>query len=267
MEIAKQQPLLIPSQEKVFFPGKDILPIFLMDLSKRPVQAQSFEGTAFMVAPSLAVTCWHCVRNPVQHPMTYALARRADDGRFALHPVLDAQQASDGSDLATLRVLIQPTYRWVVRSENTLAGQDVFSYGYPYTESNAEDDGVVRHTLGPRVLKGYITRDFHYSFPYGDYPMGLAYELDMHSPRGMSGAPILEKGAKEVVGVMVGATTVETIEYFGRIDPVTGKKEPDEYRVVSFGVAHCATTLAGLSNAHTGGVPLVDYLDQVFDDQ
>jgi hypothetical protein len=85
--------------------------------------------------------------------------------------------------------------------------------------------------------------------------MTEAYELDMPTPEGLSGAPLIRMGSKEVVGVVYCTNEVALIKQFEQVDE-DGRREPEIHRVVSFGLAHSTSSLHSLSGPATGGIPL-----------
>lgn len=101
-------------------------------------------------------------------------------------------------------------------------------------------------------------RSFYYEHQtYGQTP---SYELDMPTPAGLSGAPLVKTGSKEVVGVIYGSNDVATIEQEASINSESGKREPEIQRIISFGLAHYTETLKNLKGAATKGLPLQQYL-------
>jgi hypothetical protein len=136
-------------------------------------------------------------------------------------------------------------------------GASVVSWGYPLSKFQQRADGGRTFILDPRYLEGYVTR------PFQDDDRGFgvtqAYELDMPTPEGLSGAPLLKMGTTEVVGVVYGTNEVAIIKHFERVDE-EGRREPEVQRVVTFGLAHHTSSLHSLRGPATGDVPLGHYL-------
>lgn len=136
-------------------------------------------------------------------------------------------------------------------------GADVTSFGYPYSNFVQRTDNTVTLMLEGRYLQGYVTRAFR------DQDRGFgpteAYELDMPTPEGLSGAPLLRMGTAEVIGVIYGTSEVALIKHFEKIDN-DGRREPEVQRIVTFGLAHYTTALHTLSGPATHGFPLLEYL-------
>jgi len=98
---------------------------------------------------------------------------------------------------------------------------------------------------------------YHEHQTYGRIP---SYELDMPTPAGLSGAPLVKVGSPEVIGVIYGSNDVATIEQEASVNPQTGKREPEIQRIISFGLAHYTETLRNLQGIATGGLPLHQYI-------
>jgi hypothetical protein len=141
----------------------------------------------------------------------------------------------------------------VARAPYVLMGHDVWSFGYPYTDQQPSETGGYDFTLNGRILRGYVTRTFPYDDPAGRQVH--AYELDMPTPSGMSGAPLVLRGGIEVAGVIFGTHDVELVD----AESGPGKRYQTT-RVVSLGLAHTARTLRGASARATKGIPLADFL-------
>jgi hypothetical protein len=132
---------------------------------------------------------------------------------------------------------------------------DVWSFGYPYTDQEPSSSGGYDFKLNGRILRGYVTRTFHNEHPSGQQIE--SYELDMPTPNGMSGAPLVLRGGLKVAGIVFGTHDVETVD---------AESTPGHCiqttRVVSFGLAHTAKTFRGAITSATNGKPLADFLGQ-----
>ena len=83
-------------------------------------------------------------------------------------------------------------------------GERVEIYGYP-ASTVVPDQTFDRYksvTFSPMFLRGYVTQ----VVPNMDGRPAM--NLDMSSPRGLSGAPVLREGSREIVGVVVGDRTI-----------------------------------------------------------
>jgi hypothetical protein len=218
----------------------------------------SFEGTGFVIAPGLLVTCWHCVRTPPPANHLYAVIVERDDGMgyrgvFLTH----ISQHPAGLDLAIARIDHRPAEFFSLADKGLQAGTRVFSWGYPLSRVRRLPDGGTTFMLEPRHLEGYVIR------PFRDEDRGCgiteAYELDMPTPEGLSGAPLIRMRSREVVGVVYGTNEVALIKQFERVDE-DGRREPEIHRVVSFGLAHSTSSLHSLSGPATEGIPLGQYM-------
>lgn len=233
-------------------PSDDILPIAVIDeASGRPVAAC---GTAFLIADGLAVTAWHCVRDPLKPGQRYVVCRKRGPDVYDPFPLSDIVQHPTGRDLALGHVPLPATQRFALFMPTVQPGMHVWTFGYPATQLRRNSDGNKVFALGPRYLEGYVTRTFIYpESPGGPSP---AYELDMQVPGGLSGAPVFLQGTDAILGVVFHAHEVETVEAFGYVDPATGKREPEIVRVIYFGLAYPLDTLLALRGPATNDRPL-----------
>jgi hypothetical protein len=135
-------------------------------------------------------------------------------------PLLDIQQDDNGADLATARIEFESETGLSVAEVAGTLGTDVWSFGYPHTgvepSPTPEFDKLLRPN--PRYMQSYVMRRFHNDQP--GFGSTLSYELDMPALQGMSGAPVIRVGTREVVGVLYGRNDVEVIEEFGSRDRI-----------------------------------------------
>lgn len=240
----------------------DVLPIFFCQELPPPDTPKilSFEGTGFRLAPDLLITCWHCVDGDAAGH-GYAVALPKDSGGYQMHALVDVSRDEKGADLATARIYgidSAPRLGLSLASRAVPGGTDVGTWGYPLTEMTRLASGDLEFKLGGRWLQGYITRAFwHEHAEYGSVP---TYELDMPTPRGLSGAPLVRLESRDVVGVIYGTHDASLIEEIASVDPDSGERRPEVQRIVSFGLAHYTSTLRDLRGPATEGKPLADYL-------
>lgn len=237
----------------------DVLPIFVITKTT-PAKIISNEGTGFLIAPNLLITCWHCVRNTLEENQTYAVNR---EQKAELFPLFNIQQDGNNTDLATANVAMLPESELILAEKDVYEGTDVHSFGYPLMNFELnEETGEKFPAIDFRLLKGYITRNFWRDDP--TFGRGYAYELDMPTPEGLSGSPLFKVGSREVLGVVFGYNDVALIEYLGQFDHETGKREPDVQKIYHFGLAHNTKTLRNLTNDATRNLPLHEYLKEDF---
>lgn len=247
-------------------PGRDILPIFIgTPASGRPTAEQpsinpiSHEGTGFLIGKNVLVTCWHCVEATPPPGARYYVATEASHPNYDLHPLIDIERDPSGKDLATATVSLGHQVGLAL-AENAAPGYGtpVWSFGYPLTDVESHPDTGRHFSLNGRLLQGYTTRAFRNFVPrFGET---LTYEIDMPSPRGASGSPILEAGTSRVIGVLYGTKDVETIEEVSTTDPQTGSRTPEVVRITAFAAAHITDTLKNLRGTATNGAHLADFL-------
>jgi hypothetical protein len=250
-------PTILPDPTR-FNVTRDILPLFVAEeRGGTKVDLVSFEGTAFVVAPSVIVTCWHCVRRPLTERQAYAVGL----GQM-LYPLTEVQQDPRGLDLAIARVdgLVPSLGLRLAEDEDVLQGQEVMAYGFPLGQVSRGVHGAARPDVASRVLHGYITRRFVASLP--GFISTLSLEIDMPAPAGLSGAPVIVRGRRPMLlgGVVYGANAVAQIEELAQSDPATGFRTPEVQRIVTFAAAHMPDSLRDLRGAATGGRRLADLL-------
>lgn len=255
-------PLPVPDAEPDFgtTPGDDILPIFVADLSGDEIVFHSHEGTGFLMGKHVMVTCWHCVQAEVPEGWAYVALRPDDKGDIEWFRMVNIEQDPNGTDLATAQITAEPNMRLHIAAENPMMSEEVWSYGYPLTDVARQPElDYKTFRPNPRWMQSYILRIFDHDQPhFGNTP---SYELDMPSLAGMSGAPIVRRGTREVIGVLYGRKDAEQIEEWGSRDPETGERlTPQVVRMAYFAVAHHADTLRDLRGAATNGRPLGEFL-------
>ncbi|MGA2770844.1 MAG: serine protease [Bryobacteraceae bacterium] len=216
--------------------------------------ARSFEGTGVVVAPGLFITCWHCVRNPLQSGEYYAALHmpEAERGPFRILDLLNISQDEGGTDLALANIRYKPPAPLQFDEDSHAFGVDVWTRGYRSDGRTAEGLSVT-----PRFLKGYITRPFKHSTGFG---ITDAYEVDLPAPAGTSGAPIFRGQTAKLKGLVYGEVETYSITDFERVEPETGEREPEVRKVISFAVAHRTETLMNAHAAPTGGLTVLKYV-------
>lgn len=83
--------------------SETILPIVVSDLSRNPPKTVSFEGTGFLPASGLFVTCWHCVQAELPPRHTYAAVVFRGDSTVC-YPLSHIERDANGSDIAIARI-------------------------------------------------------------------------------------------------------------------------------------------------------------------
>lgn len=235
---------------------KGIVPIFVV-APGNPARLLEFRGTGFIIANGLLVTCWHVVQPDLSNGQRYGAAINEGTHRSVFF-LYNVQQDVNGTDLATANVHFDASIGLALAKEDVRLGGIVWTYGYPFTDVRSLPEGDLHFQLNPRFMRGDVMRGFYYE-PKG-YGRVNSYELSIPAPQGLSGAPLLKEGTLEVLGTVYGNNDVATIEQFGRIDPATGKREPEIQRIVSFGLSHHLDTLKALRGAATHNVALGEYL-------
>jgi len=236
---------------------RDILPLFVLRGSEPP-DVVSFEGTAFLIADRVLVTCAHCVARPLAAGEAFAVAVKEESKYTRAYYLSNIEADPTGIDLATANVDLKQHTPLGLGNGDLALGTDVFSFGYPLTDRRRTAEGKSSFNLNSRYLEGYVTRAFRYEPPAGA-PIE-SYELDMMAPAGLSGSPLVKKGSRLVYGVVYGTADVAQLEHIATVDPDTGARQPEVQRIVTFGMAHYTRSLHNLRGAATGGRSLSQLL-------
>lgn len=241
-----------------------ILPIF-KTTKKKPHDLISYQGTSFIIAPRLLLTCWHCVEEPLKTNEQYsAIVVKEDGSDHTLIPLLNIEQDANGNDLATANHEYIPSeYMLKIGLNDEPFGTEFWTYGYPFTTPELLPDGSKRFTSPPQFFKGYIVRNLKFQQPgYGEVK---SYELDFNVPKGLSGAPVMKLGDTIVIGMIYGSNDIATIEHISNVNPDTGKKDPEIHRILSLGLAHYTENILVVKGTATGNVPLLEYCNRFID--
>lgn len=211
------------------------------------------------MAAGLLVTCWHCVRDEIPAGCMYAAVLQKESGEVSVVPLKNiSRDTASQADLATANLSWSPKPMLRLASHGVPAGTAVFAVGHAQTEVTRGSTGGLVLRFQPQFLQGYVTRDLRFTHPLDGEV--LSYELDMPTPPGLSGAPLVRVGTTEVLGVIYGTNDYERTVQFAHVDEVTRERQPDIIRVVSFGLAHHTITLRRLAGIATKGRPLWEYL-------
>ena len=242
--------------------SNEILPIFLgvLDSAGGPPKPIEHLGTGFLIAPRIFVTCAHCVPLGLDENQVLITMFLDPTGRWVVLALTDVSHDPDGNDLATARIECDPTFRLVLSAVSLPAGEPVWSFGFPLLDVERLPTGDLAFTISPRYLRGHVTRPFYYR-RYGPEREVMSYELNMPTPEGLSGAPVMLHDSKAVVGVVYGHNDVALVEQYATVDEETGARQSEVQRIVSFGLAHHTETLHDLRGLATGGRPLKELVE------
>lgn len=235
---------------------KGIMPVFVVKPGD-PAKLLQFCGTGFLVKKNLLISCWHVLKETLQNEQRYAVAVSSSSQK-SISYLFNVQQDLNGSDLATANLHCDDSVELSLSASGLDLGEHVWTYGYPFTDVERLPPGELFFQLNPRLMRGYMMRDFYYD--HKDYGKVLSYELSIPAPLGLSGAPLVREGAFEIVGVIYGNNDVATVEELATVDKKTGDRTPQVERIVSFGLAHHLDTLKNLSGAATENRPLAEFL-------
>lgn len=217
-----------------------------------------FVGTGFLISADLLMTCRHVVSSEG----TYIAASRNPGGGYGYHTLTEITPSPDGHDLAIAKIdpPAPPPFSLSLAPMAPAIGEDVWTYGYPFTINLGTETEAPRFQLAGRYMQSYITRIIHLShMGHENIP---TIEIGMAAPQGLSGAPIVRFQSREVVGVVYGNASVATIEEVSSVDPQTGVRTPEVQRVMSFGLCHDIESLWNFRSPLTGGQDLRAFLSR-----
>lgn len=113
---------------------RDILPIFIFKKGQ-PAIPISMQGTGFVIASNLLITCWHCVDTPLLPNEQYGVAiKPPNENNYRALFLTNIEQDANSRDLATANLQLEPTIGLCLANNEVAHGTDVFTFGYPLTE-------------------------------------------------------------------------------------------------------------------------------------
>jgi hypothetical protein len=245
------------SQEDTAVINRDVLAIFVIKRdSGEPIY---FCGTGFVIAPSILITCAHCVNADLPQDHVYGVLIQEED-RWISKLLVNIEKDPSGCDLATANVDLAPSIPWILPQNDLLYGEDVFTFGYPLLDKKRLDSGMIQFQVSGRYLQGYVTRPFYFDL-LKDQRI-KSYELDMPAPAGISGAPLIGIRSHKIYGVIYGANDVGTVAELSYLDEETGQLVPEKQRILSFGLAHHTDSLRHLRGSATRGLSLSEFMSK-----
>jgi hypothetical protein len=117
--------------------------------------------------------------------------------------IVDIEQELSGADLALASIPFSVVPPMPLSRAALGWGDLALSCGYALpisTKQENSDHSLVKTHL--RVFRGYVTSIYVEDLILG--PPSMVYELDMPSPGGSSGSPLLSSDRMELVGVVIG---------------------------------------------------------------
>jgi len=170
----------------------------------KPIEAV---GTGLLFGDHKFLTCWHCVSAKLAADEVYGIPYKQVESVDAVHSematIVDIERDLNGTDLALASIPLRADPPIPLSRVALDWGDWAMSCGYPLpvsTKQEHSDDSLVMTHL--RVFRGYVT-----SIYVDDLILGtpsMVYELDMPSPGGVSGSPLLSSDAMELVGIVIG---------------------------------------------------------------
>nr|WSZ17736.1 serine protease [Streptomyces canus] len=205
-----------------------------MKESSGGAQPVTFLGTGFILPGGILITCRHCVDSTLAHSEYIAGAIEEAPGIYSSERLSNLCFEESGMDMAAATV--QTNDSGLILGINSPGiGQDVGTFGYPGTYGRLPEGkvlGDLSFDQQSRWLEGYVTRAFKYELPTGE--IRPSWELDMPTPGGLSGAPLLQlrapvaEGRGVVIGICYG-------RYLAQGEPDIGGVAIPGY---VFGLAH-----------------------------
>ena len=202
--------------------GRFVAPLIA---AKKGIQTR-MHGTAFIIAPELALTAQHVVVDYLESiqgdPISERLGRvRRHDGQMTFHmfmlltlregrqvPLTVAKMyGSHPGDITLLRLSKPAGFEWtelapfpVLRLVPPNKGEAVAALGYPNSSVNHRPDGVVELHTWPRITSGTVQQvhAMRRDSCVLNYP---CLQVDASFEGGMSGGPVLDE-AERVCGVV-----------------------------------------------------------------
>jgi len=229
---------------------KSVFPIFIIEHKNKAVP-RAHTGTGFFISEKLLLTCWHCVNLELRGNEEFMLWNRSDNKNYVLQ---EPMQDENNTDIAIAYVDINGIEPLQMCNHELDMAQNVWSFGFPLVDKMSDVEIGHKFSLNPRAIKGYVMRSFNHN--HLTYPENHFYELDMPAPEGLSGAPIVKEGTKEVASVVTGVNDVRIIEQWSSVDPDTGEKSPEISRIYSFTTGYHTSVLSSVTNKWTEKKPL-----------
>jgi Trypsin-like peptidase domain len=195
------------AQDETTLTEHHILPILRYRTDSAGSHTIAEAGTAFTFGEGTVVTCWHCVARPAGPDEAYGVAVRRDDisAPYEFCSIDDLGRDENGADLALGRIDWTPGQALTLATESAAWGERVETYGYPFSivvpDQTFSDYKSV--TFSPVFLRGYVTQ------VVPNLKARPAMHLDMLSPPGLSGAPIIREDGRDVLGVLVGDRNIQ----------------------------------------------------------
>lgn len=194
------------SQDEPLLIEHHILPVLRYQLDPSGAYTTAEAGTAFTFGEGTVVTCWHCVERSAGSEESYGVAvrRGGTTAPYEFCSIDDLGRDESGADLALGRIDWTPGRVLTLATEPVTWGERVETYGYPFS-TVVPDPTLSQYksvTFSPVFLRGYVVQ------VVPNMNGRPAMHLDMLSPRGLSGAPVIREDSSEVVGVVIGDRTI-----------------------------------------------------------
>ena len=175
--------------------------------------AKCLLGTAFYIGGDIFMTAGHVLKQAENYDLvTIAVKGKSVEkkvGSLAFAGV-GKHEIFEKTDIGLIRSLVNNHQDMQIplwSSENLYPLDDVHTMGFPFG-LDVPNNGVYL-----RALKGYIVSSYQFDIP--NYGKANCYELSIHCPRGLSGAPLLSNAEPGgLFGVIIGNSSSELEIYY-----------------------------------------------------
>ncbi len=159
------------------------------------ISTKIIHGSCFYLKDSVFITAGHVLKHAIagQHRAVGFI----ENGVYCYRDILD-YEVIEKYDLGIFKIDVSnlnlPQLKWAIKPKIML--NEVMTVGFPFGLIVKED----KNLIVTRAFLGYIMsrRD--------DIKR---YELSFNCPRGLSGAPLLDRNNKEIVGIILGNSIVK----------------------------------------------------------
>jgi Trypsin-like peptidase domain len=208
-------------------------------------------GTGFIISNYLMVTCAHCLDVELKDDEVL-MATTPVDGKEKVFYLEKITLHQDGLDIAAASIGLPVRYGLKIDLSPILAGEGVYSYGYPLSKKERHFDQSVTVDTWGRYIQGYVTMLFENKTPPRGYSPAPTLELDMKAPEGLSGAPLCEIHTRaHVIGMVYGSGSSFTTVERDTLVTETGEVQVEVRAYENFAYAHPIKSILSLCGEAT----------------
>lgn len=228
---------------------KDFFEHFFPIVTIKEGRFNMLHGTCFYIENNLFMTAAHCIQSIPEGDKSFILTEI--DGAWKGMCIEEANYCSK-LDIAIVRVLeVYPNIKAIKWNKSMpKIFTSVFTCGYPHGLPIGAEE------LQYRGLQGYVVGvNYHVKLKTN------VIETSFFCPKGISGAPLIQKDSFEVIGVIIGNTTVTMMMHESAEFDEDGNELKYYYNeeTASFGMATPSSNLFEIESRLLSG-KLEDYL-------